>query len=57
VHTIRRLALCDYRVEPFPLAIDSPLHAEQMDGETAPVLDEWIKWSRDPWIMERPVPL
>lgn len=55
--TIRRFSLCDYRVESFPFSIDSPLYEEQLDGGTAPLLDDWIKWSRDPWIVERPVPL
>ncbi len=57
IQAIRRFSLSDYRVEPFPFTIDSPLYEEQMDRGRAPLLDEWIKWSRDPWIMERPVPL
>lgn len=57
IQSIRRLSLCDYRVEPFPFTIDSPLYEELAEQTTAPLLDEWIKWSRDPWIMERPVPL
>ncbi len=57
VQTIGRLTLCDYCIEPFPFAIDSPLYEEQMDGGNVPALEEWIKWSRDPWIVERPVPL
>lgn len=55
--TINRFGLCDYRVEPFPLVIDSPLYEQQLNQGTVPLLDEWIKWAREPWIMERPVPL
>lgn len=54
---IRRFALCDYRIEPFPFIIDSPLYAEHIENGEAAHLQEWIKWSRDPWLEERPVPL
>lgn len=57
LQAIRRLAIHEYRVEPFPFAIDSPLYEEHLDEWTAPVLDEWIRWARDPWFMQRPVPL
>jgi hypothetical protein len=54
---IRRFRFFEYVVEPFPFTLDSPLYNEQTQEATPPGLREWIQWSRDPWMAERPVPL
>lgn len=54
---IRRFGWCDYRVEPFPYRIDSPLYEAQDTYDTSPPLDAWIRWSREPWIEKEPVAL
>ena len=52
---IRQLQLLDYRVEPFPYVVDSPLYSELREKGIEPDMREWIRWSRDPWIENRPV--
>ena len=57
VDIVRALNFCPYRVEPFPFSLDSPLARDLDQKTTFPRLEDWIHWSRDPWTVERPVPL
>ncbi len=56
VRTIRSLDFCNYSLHPFPFVLDSPIYQDFAEA-SATHLDDWVQWSRDPWIMERPVPL
>ena len=57
VNTIRALNYCRYVLEPFPLQFDSPLYQHYKEEQTIPLLEDWIQWSLDPWLMEKPIPL
>ena len=55
---LRKLGHNPYIIEPFPFTLDSPLYQAVREAEIPlPGLTEWIQWSRDPWIKERPVAL
>ncbi|MFH1029337.1 MAG: hypothetical protein V1791_15160 [Pseudomonadota bacterium] len=56
IHTIRALGYPVYSLHSFPFVLDSPIYREYSDSAAAH-LDDWIKWARDPWIEERPIPL
>ncbi len=53
---IKRFRFFEYRIEPFPYRLDAPVFADR-DDDLTPSLHDWLNWSRDPWVNERPVPL
>jgi len=57
VRFIRATGFCPYTLEAFPLNLDAPLYAEAAIPDGTPTLQEWMKWARDPWRLDRPVPL
>lgn len=56
IRTIRMLGFRPFSLLPFPLALDSPIYQDYFKS-SATHLDDWVQWSRDPWIFERPVSL
>lgn len=54
---IHRLRFCDYRIEPYPYVIDAPVYDEYNEADETPTLEAWIKWAREPWLQERPLPV
>ena len=54
--TIRALGFPPFSLHPFPLALDSPIYQDYFES-SATHLDQWVQWSRDPWMFERPVSL
>ncbi len=59
LHMARRFKHCQISVHPFPFHFDSPLYNDiwQNDTMEIPRLEEWIQWSLDPWMVERPLSL
>lgn len=56
VHMIRALDYSPYSLEPFPFVVDSPLY-EDFRATSSTHIEDWVHWSRDPWLLNRPVPL
>jgi hypothetical protein len=54
---IRSLNYPPATLHPFPFCMDSPLYEEMDSQGKVTQLEEWIRWARDPWISDRPVPL
>ncbi|MBN1270403.1 MAG: hypothetical protein JXB04_12500, partial [Kiritimatiellae bacterium] len=54
---IRALRYVPATLQAFPFSMDSPLYEERAASVDIPHLEDWIRWSRDPWTVERPVPL
>lgn len=54
---IRILGYCPFSLRPFPLRLDAPIYSELREEFPAPSLEEWVEWSRDPWLEKRPVAL
>ncbi len=54
---VRGLGHYHFVMAPFPFEIDSPLYEEISRTAALPHLDDWLRWSRAPWVLERPVPL
>jgi hypothetical protein len=57
IKAIRATGYRSYTLHPFPFHLDAPLYPEQMETQDTPLLEDWIQWARDPWQVERPVPL
>ncbi|MFH0880398.1 MAG: hypothetical protein V2A34_11850 [Lentisphaerota bacterium] len=57
LRTIRALGYRKYILEPFPFQFDTPLYRVYSRLNTVPQLEEWLQWSMDPWLLEKPVPL
>ena len=56
VHMIRALDYTPHSLEPFPFVVDSPLY-EEYCATSSTHIEDWVHWSRDPWLLNRPVPL
>jgi len=56
VQMIRALDYAPHSLEPFPLIVDSPLY-EEFRAASSTHIEDWVQWSRDPWLLNRPVPL
>ncbi len=56
IQTIRSLGFRSYSLHPFPYNLDAPIFQEHSES-TATHVDDWIAWSRDPWIIKQPVPI
>ncbi len=56
VRMVRALNFCSFSLHPFPFNLDSPIYQNLFEAATTHV-DDWIRWSQDPWILERPVAL
>lgn len=56
VRAIRRLRFPEWTVRAFPFAPDAPIY-EDFTASSATHIEDWVAWSRDPWIEERPVAL
>ncbi len=59
VQMARRFKHCHLSVHPYPFHPDSTLYEELWQNENMelPRLDEWIRWSLEPWMVERPLSL
>ncbi len=53
LHTIRQLACRSYSLEAFPLQLDAPV-CEENGSSISGLLEEWLRWTVDPWMLERP---
>lgn len=53
---IRALEFPPYSLHPYPFHLDSPVYADYANAAATHISD-WVQWSRDPWILERPVSL
>ncbi len=53
---IRATGFRPYSLHPFPFRMDAPIYQDFQQSASTHV-DDWVAWSRDPWIMDRPVPL
>ena len=56
VHMIRALDYAPHSLEPFPFVVDAPLY-EEYCATSSTHIEDWVQWSRDPWLLNRPVPL
>ena len=54
VSLIQHVSAAHVVLEPFPFFMDSPLYESLKSESHAPQIEEWLRWTRDPWILDRP---
>ncbi|MDD3604654.1 MAG: hypothetical protein PHD86_05670 [Kiritimatiellae bacterium] len=54
VALIHHLPAAHIVLEPFPFCMDSPLYRSAAADCGASDIDNWLRWTRDPWILDRP---
>jgi len=52
--TIRALSFRKYSLHPFPFLLDAPIYQNFIKA-VATHVEDWVEWSRDPWLIERPL--
>ncbi|NCC49636.1 MAG: hypothetical protein EOM20_00330 [Spartobacteria bacterium] len=57
IRTMRKINYTPVTLHPYPFSMDSPLFRKLADENELHLLDTWLQWARDPWIVERPVPI
>ncbi len=55
LRTLKLLRYPSYRLEIFPCLPDCTLYNEVTDRQALPHIEDWLKWSGNPWMSEAPV--
>jgi len=57
IRTMRRISHTKTTLHPYPFSMDSPLFRKLSAENDLHILENWLQWARDPWIIERPIPI
>ncbi|MFT5497580.1 MAG: hypothetical protein ACI9TH_002987 [Kiritimatiellia bacterium] len=54
---IKKIGYVAYQLHPYPYHFNSQVYAEHGNDQAGPNVQDFIDWARDPWNLDRPVPI